>query len=140
MTQVRLRSVLKQFVIRMRDRHVWKPIWQDYGALSVPDAFAETYRSKRWGEAEAEEFCSGAGSGERFSAPYVEWAIRFIADHGITKVVDLGCGDFRIGRRLCRDQIVRYIGLDVVPGLIGCSIVLVFIWICLPLAIRPKRY
>jgi SAM-dependent methyltransferase len=123
MLHLGLRSAIKRFlpksVVRINDRWVWGKIRQQYAVLPVPDAFSEVYRTKRWGEAEGEEFCSGAGSGERFSVPYADWVTRFISDKRIAKVVDLGCGDFRVGRRICRDAGFSYIGIDVVQDLIA---------------------
>jgi Methyltransferase domain len=34
-------------------------------------------------------------------------------------VVDLGCGDFRVGQRICSAISVNYVGVDIVPGLIA---------------------
>ena len=34
-------------------------------------------------------------------------------------MVDLGCGDFRIGRRIVADTGVRYTGVDIVPELVS---------------------
>jgi SAM-dependent methyltransferase len=45
--------------------------------------------------------------------------VRFINEHAIKTVVDLGCGDFRVGRRICSQTNVRYIGIDIVPALIA---------------------
>ncbi len=104
---------------RVRHRTRWASIRKQYAKLSVADAFTQTYRSKLWGEAEDHEFCSGGGSNERFAVPYTEYLSRLIADNRISALVDLGCGDFRVGRRLCTNRSVRYTGVDVVPDLIA---------------------
>jgi SAM-dependent methyltransferase len=114
-----LRPLVPDSLRRLRHQQRWASIRKQYARLSVADAFAETYRNRLWGEAEGEEFCSGGGSSERFSAPYVEYVARLIADNGVSAVVDLGCGDFRVGRRICKQQLVRYTGVDVVPDLIA---------------------
>jgi SAM-dependent methyltransferase len=90
-----------------------------YGRLPVAEAFAEVYRRKDWGQVEGERFCSGFGSGYGFAVPYAEWVNRFIAERGITTVVDVGCGDFRVGRRICSASTAHYIGVDIVPDLIA---------------------
>ncbi len=117
------RSFLKQFVpqsiLEARKQSRWKPIRQRYAALSVGDAFSETYRTKLWGEAKGEPFYSGDGSCENFAVPYVELLTNFFREERITSVVDLGCGDFRVGRRLCANTCASYIGVDVVPELIA---------------------
>lgn len=41
-----------------------------------------------------------------------------MAENGIRHIVDLGCGDFRVGRLLKLSPAVRYTGIDVVPELI----------------------
>lgn len=118
-----LRSFLKQFVpkrvLDARQQRRWESIRRHYASLSVADAFSRTYQTKLWGEAQGEKFCSGGGSDECFAIPYVEWVTKFVGEQGIRSVVDLGCGDFRVGRRLCANSEVRYIGADVVPELVA---------------------
>ena len=41
----------------------------------------------------------------------------FVQKHQIKRVVDLGCGDFRVGRQIARPEI-SYVGVDVVPDLV----------------------
>ena len=48
---------------------------------------------------------------------YCAFVASFIAEHQIGSVVDLGCGDFEIGRRNAL-HVLRHIGIDVVPTLI----------------------
>jgi hypothetical protein len=106
----------------MRDNLIWARTWaqirQQYGQLSVAEAFVQTYRNKLWGEIEGDDFFSGFGSLDKFAAPYVEWLTRFIVEHGIKNIVDLGCGDFRIGRQICSAVSVNFVGVDIVPDLI----------------------
>ena len=64
------------------------------------------------------EFCSGFGSDDDFGKPYAEWVTRFAAQRNIRKIVDLGCGDFRVGRRICAAYQGEYIGVDVVPDVV----------------------
>lgn len=122
-THLSLRQQLKHYLpksfLLWRKRRQWEPIRQRYAALSVKDAFTNIYSSKLWGDSEAEEFFSGTGSTERFAAPYVDWLTRFIGEHGIKTVVDLGCGDFQVGRKICSaNAATTYVGIDVVPGLV----------------------
>ena len=122
-----LRSILKRFAPKQvieklkkeRVRQRWKPITKEIGSLSVAEAFSQTYRRKLWGQKEGEEFFSGGGSLERFAIPYADWTLKFIAETGIRSIVDLGCGDFRVGRRICEGSGIRYTGIDVVPDLIA---------------------
>jgi SAM-dependent methyltransferase len=41
----------------------------------------------------------------------------FIESHGIRTVVDLGCGDFRVGRGIAQGPI-KYVGVDIVEPLV----------------------
>jgi hypothetical protein len=36
------------------------------------DCFSEIYRTKLWGEANGEDYCSGGGSESPFAVPYVQ--------------------------------------------------------------------
>ena len=118
-----LREAIKRqlpvWLLRWNKRRKWEPIRQQYGALPVAECFSEIYRTKLWGEAEGEEFYSGGGSEAHFAVPYVELVQSLIAKHQIRTVVDLGCGDYRVGRRICAQGDLRYVGVDVVPDLIA---------------------
>jgi SAM-dependent methyltransferase len=123
MSTTPLRQAIKRrlptWFLRWNKRRKWKPIREHYGALPVADCFSEIYRTKLWGETEDGDFCSGGGSEGTFAVPYVEQVKRFMAEHQIQTVVDLGCGDFRVGRLICAQGDVRYVGVDVVPDLIA---------------------
>jgi hypothetical protein len=116
----RLRSIVKRFIpgsiLEMRR---WDRIRHEYASLSVVDAFTEIYRNKLWGYMEGEQYFSGPGSIAGFIEPYVDWLCCFIREHKIDTIVDLGCGDFRVGRRICDATSVNYIGADIVPDLIA---------------------
>jgi SAM-dependent methyltransferase len=89
-----------------------------FRSLPIGDAFAEVYRTKAWGAAAGEQFYSGIGSNSKFAAVYAEWVNRFVAKRALHHIVDLGCGDFQVGRLLRRSSDVRYTGVDVVADLI----------------------
>jgi hypothetical protein len=118
----RLRSAVEQFVpqpiLRMYRNLIWAPIRQQYGQLSVAEAFTQTYRNQLWGQNREGKFFSGRGSLDRFAVPYIEWLSRFVTERNISTIVDLGCGDFRIGRRICSTVSVNYVGVDIVEELI----------------------
>jgi len=82
------------------------------------EVFAEIYKNKTWGDAENTAFYSGTGSDDDYSRPYAEVIIKFIKEHKVSSVVDLGCGDFRVGSKINRDTDIVYTGVDVVPELI----------------------
>jgi SAM-dependent methyltransferase len=89
--------------------------WQNRG-LSAQDVFTKVYAEKMWGDG-SETFYSGPGSNEEAAAPYADFVTRFIAEHQIRSVVDLGCGDFRVGRMITSSG-VSFTGVDVVQPLI----------------------
>jgi hypothetical protein len=78
--------------------------------------FSEIYRRRKWGVGPT-AFFSGSGSEDVSSQQYIAYARRFIADNDIKSVVDLGCGDFQVGRQIIGDD-VEYHGCDVVAELI----------------------
>jgi len=81
--------------------------------------FSEIYKNKTWGDDNISEFYSGTGSDDENSEPYVNLITSFIKNHDISTVVDLGCGDFRIGRKIVdRNVEITYTGVDIVEELI----------------------
>lgn len=92
---------------------------------SVGEVFTRIYAENRWGgglaEADTEyPFDSGAGSGDSAAIPYAECVNGFIRSHDVRRVVDIGCGDFRVGRRIALPGI-HYTGVDVVEPLIQAN-------------------
>jgi Methyltransferase domain len=88
------------------------------GRRSAAAIFSEVYATNVWG-GESGGFYSGGGSDDEFAEPYCAYLNGFLArlDAEPLVLVDLGCGDFRVGRRLLSPR-VRYLGIDVVPSLI----------------------
>jgi SAM-dependent methyltransferase len=78
--------------------------------------FEEIYQKNAWGGSAGELF-SGVGSRHRPAELYIATVSEFIARHNLKTVLDLGCGDFEIGRRLAA-HCHSYIGVDVVPQVI----------------------
>lgn len=81
--------------------------------------FSEIYRDGAWGGGQG-EYYSGTGSDDEVSGAYVAVARDYIERHGIRSVVDLGCGDFRVGGKLLSPGLA-YTGVDVVPDLIEAN-------------------
>lgn len=75
--------------------------------------------STRSGAGSPDDFYSGVGSDEQFVGTYREHLVDFFAGLGTPglRVVDLGCGDFRVSRPLATPGI-DYVGVDVVPALV----------------------
>ena len=83
----------------------------------VAEIFGEIYEANRWG-GERGHFSSGSGSTGEHAERYAEVIRAFIRDREVRHVVDLGCGDFRVGARLIDGIDITYTGIDVVPRLI----------------------
>ncbi len=80
--------------------------------------FSDVYARGVWGRG-GEEWYSGGGSDGQFTDAYVEAVAALARQHAVRSVIDLGCGDFRVGRRLCAAlPEVSYLGVDVVPALV----------------------
>jgi hypothetical protein len=95
---------------------------KEYNNLSTEQIFTRIYESGAWGKSEdpASPFYSGSGSrrdGE--VAAYVQSVSNFLRSFEVKPdVVDLGCGDFTIGRQV-RSFCNRYVACDIVPSLIA---------------------
>lgn len=85
--------------------------------LSRAETFSTIYREHRWGRREEGEFCSGSGSAGLVADAYCRMIAEYVRAHQVGSIVDLGCGDFRIGGRLAALP-VRYCGVDIVPELV----------------------
>lgn len=85
--------------------------------MSTRKIFTEIYEKKLWGG--KEEFNSGSGSSEgSVTAAYVKKITAYLkSQRKKPTVVDLGCGDFQIGRQLTA-YCSSYTGVDIVPNLI----------------------
>jgi SAM-dependent methyltransferase len=83
---------------------------------SPEQVFSRIYEDGLWGRNEG-GFHSGSGSVEAHAVAYVQALSHYIAEHSIRRVVDLGCGDFNVGKKVVALG-VDYTGVDVVPALI----------------------
>lgn len=81
---------------------------------SAADVFDQIYRQNIWGGESGDAF-SGVGSTGAPCQQYVSLVNEFIDEHRIRTVLDIGCGDFRVGQHL---NCEKYIGVDVAPSII----------------------
>src|SRR5687768_17448374 len=102
-------------------RRSLKPVWRSLKhvrnrKLSVKEVFTRIYDTNEWGGRKG-HFCSGSGSSDHHARLYATMVKAFIAERNIRTLVDLGCGDFVVGREL---QVpgVKYIGVDIVEQLV----------------------
>jgi SAM-dependent methyltransferase len=77
------------------------------------EEFAKIYREHVWGGTSR----SGPGSDPEVLRPYAELLSTFIRQRNIRSVVDVGCGDWALGRTLDWTGI-DYTGVDIVPEVI----------------------
>lgn len=79
--------------------------------------FGDVYENNRWGRSpEGRRYYSD--SPPELTEPYRRYVSEFIRDHGIKRVVDLGCGDFVLASGIDMGD-ASYIGVDIYPPLIG---------------------
>ena len=82
------------------------------------DLFSKIYSERKWGEdSDGHPFYSGTGSEPYNTGPYIEYVNEFVSKNRISSIVDIGCGDFRVGQQIIL-QGASYIGVDIVKDLI----------------------
>lgn len=94
--------------------------WRD-GATprrAMVRVFEEIHRSNSWGSRES---VSGPGSTRQRAADFQDELVQTLRELGTRVLLDAPCGDFNwIGP--VADAVERYIGVDVVPGLIAANL------------------
>jgi len=86
---------------------------------TAEEVFTEIYEQNKWGGARG-EFCSGPGSAdEQVVSAYISMVCEKASSENFLDLafIDLGCGDFRVGKHLL-PLCSSYIGVDIVRPLI----------------------
>jgi SAM-dependent methyltransferase len=116
-----LANTIKQHTpwpIRRLSRRIKRGIRQRRDAkLSCREVFTRIYETNAWGGKPGELY-SGPGSAEAAAKPYVDAVASFIRERDIRSVVDLGCGDFRVGQAIA-PSVASYTGIDIVESVIA---------------------
>lgn len=118
-----VKSIVKRLTprpLRVRIGEYMAERWNaKHAGLSARDIFSAIYNEHRWKTDSSEDFWSGEGSHSSGAvSPYVNAVISFLRTQPSNpSVVDLGCGDFSIGKEI-RHYCGRYVACDVVPDLI----------------------
>lgn len=116
-----IKSVVKKLIppslMQWRRRKIIAGNQQKFADKTVAETFKEIYEKNVWG-GERGEFYSGEGSTEKYSKKYAETITKFIRENNIKRVVDLGCGDFRVAAKFIGGDFFYYTGCDVVPSLV----------------------
>lgn len=98
-------------LLRVHTRWTLANIRRRYGKMTAEETFSEIYRRGLWAGG------SGTGSDERYSKAYSDFVVQFALERGVRRVVDVGCGDFRVGGRIAQAGF-EYIGVDLVQEII----------------------
>ena len=99
-------------------KKVFRKMRRNVNEKGHKEVFSEIYQNNIWGKDDGGGFYSGTGSDDDYSIPYANTIIKFIDENNISSVVDLGCGDFRVGDKINKNTQIKYVGVDVVPDLI----------------------
>lgn len=86
-------------------------------SLTTEEIFDDIYKNKVWGSGDR-EYYSGGGSDSVNIQPYCQMVKEIIQKYGLSRIVDLGCGDFSVGREILSHN-VKYIGIDIVEDLVN---------------------
>ena len=91
-----------------------------FAPMNHKAVFSTIYGQGIWGKKSGQDYYSGPGSHDQMLvAPYVASLKVFFSQLGFKpSVVDLGCGDFNVGRQI-RNECGNYIACDVVPELMA---------------------
>lgn len=92
-------------------------IYFQFNGLSTKEIFSKIYKDSLWGK-KSFGFNSGPGShNNELVIPFLEFVNSFIIKKEIKTIVDLGCGDFNIGKYIFKN-VNEYFAIDIVPDLI----------------------
>lgn len=86
----------------------------------MEEIFTAIYENQVWGDNQNKNYrgSSGGGSEVAYNEKYIGMLKEIIKKCNIRSVVDLGCGDFRIGHLLYDDLDIMYTGYDVYKKII----------------------
>ena len=79
------------------------------------DVFTKIYETKHWGNNCNNNYSGSSGSGSEIFTQintYVPFLVNFINENNIKTIIDLGCGDFKIGQLMYDKLDIEYIGYD----------------------------
>lgn len=111
-----IKKLIPASILERRRRKLSAENQRKFADKSVAETFSEIYEKNAWG-GERGKFYSGDGSGEEYATVYAETIRKFISENKIERVVDLGCGDFRVASKFVSGAF-HYTGCDVVFSLV----------------------
>jgi len=87
--------------------------WRNhYKKMSLAETFDSIYARRLWGSEPGSDIHSGTGSRGELLEHYCGLVTPEIARRGIRSLVDIGCGDFKVGAILAA-AVAEYTGVDV---------------------------
>ncbi len=111
-----VKKLIPNRVLQWRNKKVAVKAQEKFAGKTAAETFGEIYQKNIWGGKKG-EFYSGDGSTEKYSEVYAKTIKKFVAENNIKRVVDLGCGDFRVAAKFVSKDF-HYTGCDVVPSLV----------------------
>ena len=115
-----LKRLLPEPVIRWvrmlkSERH-----YRRYAGRGPEEIFTYIYRNRLWGGEGEHGFRSGTGSLPEHARAYEDYVVALVKRLAIRSILDVGCGDFQVSRRILErlEPEIRYLGTDVVAELI----------------------
>jgi len=118
-----IKKTIKKFLPSFLVNNIWnfKKYFIDlnFKKKNTEDIFSEIYKKNFWGRKKNNVFYSGPGSHD-FSIvdQYVFFLKEYFSNKKINTIVDLGCGDYNIGKQIFSIG-KKYIGCDIVEELIN---------------------
>ncbi len=112
-----IKRLLPKAILTLNNKAQIMLLRHHFARLTLRQAFSEIYDRGLWGSDGGGNYYSGSGSRGSAAEKYVSFVQDFIVMHQIKSVVDLGCGDFYIGKQIA-PLTASYIGIDIVPALI----------------------
>jgi len=117
-----IKQLIKKFIperilVFRRDylQNKWEKYFKDKKTVQI---FEEIYKHNLWSNNKKKKFDSGLGSHEsEVVDKYVESIRKYFENRPKLNAVDLGCGDFNVGKRI-RDLFNTYTACDIVSELI----------------------
>src|SRR5438309_8454168 len=89
-----LKAIIPGQVLDLRNKWHDRRRLKQFRSVPTADAFTRIYEEGLWGVG------SGHGSSDEFGLPYTDFVVSFGRKHAVRTIVDVGCGDLRIGRRI----------------------------------------
>lgn len=91
-----------------------------YHNKTLQEVFEDIYSEGMWGrDEEGGSFNSGSGSSGEAASPYVDVVSHYVRQNSVHTIVDLGCGDFRVGKAIAVATGTHYTGVDITRSLIA---------------------